>query len=104
MATELWHLDKLNELLSETIDTLESMDSSGLLANRINEIRKEIGAFPFDEKSRYNLWMTTDSGKIFMLDEKTDYSQMSAREMIFLQAMMGIVATELVGYTDKVLK
>ena len=97
--TEIWHLDDLTKLLSETLETIDKLDSSGMTAPRVDEIRNEIAAMNLDERHRTNLWMTTDNGNTILLSGEpmatgAPYEFMTLREIMFLASLLSIVGAQ----------
>lgn len=96
MAVEFWDTERLVTLLSEALDTIDTLDSSGMTAPRVDDIRKELKDMHTDERYKSNLWYTTDSGVTYILgDAGSPYDTMPGRDRAILTALMSLVVENL---------
>lgn len=98
MAVELgWQLDSLVEYLNETLETIEKMDSAGLLAERVAEIRGDMEVMDLGRRHRNSLTYSTDDGTYYYIDGRSRevIKKMPERDKAFLAAILSIVASEL---------
>lgn len=97
MSVEIWQLDSLLENLNETLNTIENLDSSGLLSERVGEIRDQIEYMNLDRRHKTSLFYSTDDGNTYIIDGKSRevVRNMDERDKLFLLAILSIISSEL---------